>query len=49
MTVKSPPVKLDPAGRGRIYESILDTIGNTPLIRVRRFAQSEGVVAVLLL
>jgi cysteine synthase A len=44
-----PPVRLDPPGRGRIYESILDTIGNTPLIRVRRFAESEGVVADLLL
>jgi cysteine synthase len=49
MSVKPPPVKLDPAGRGRIYESILDTIGNTPLIRVRRFAAEEGVVADLLL
>src|SRR5262245_7858781 len=46
---KLPPVKLDPPGRGRIYESILDTIGNTPLIRVRRFAAEEGVVADLLL
>ena len=44
-----PPVRLDPPGRGRIYESILDTIGNTPLIRVRRFAEEEGVVADLLL
>jgi cysteine synthase A len=44
-----PPVRLDPPGRGHIYESILDTIGNTPLIRVRRFAAEEGVVADLLL
>jgi cysteine synthase A len=49
MTAKPPPVKLDPPGRGRIYESILDTIGNTPLIRIRRFAAEEGVVADLLL
>jgi cysteine synthase A len=49
MTIKSPPVKLDPPGRGRIYESILDTIGNTPLVRVRRLAAEEGVVADLLL
>jgi cysteine synthase A len=49
MTDMPPPVRLDPPGRGRIYESILDTIGNTPLIRVRRFAQEEGVVADLLL
>lgn len=44
-----PPVRLDPPGRGRIYESILDTIGNTPLVRVRRFAESEGIVADLML
>jgi cysteine synthase A len=49
MPTKPPPVKLDPAGKGRIYESILDTIGNTPLVRVRRFAQEHGVVADLLL
>jgi cysteine synthase A len=49
MTADLPPVRLDPPGRGRIYESILDTIGNTPLIRVRRFAEEEGVVADLLL
>jgi cysteine synthase A len=49
MSANLPPVKLDPPGRGRIYESILDTIGNTPLVRVRRFAESEGVVADLLL
>jgi cysteine synthase A len=49
MTMKPPPVKLDPAGKGRISESILDTIGNTPLIRVRRFAAEYGVVADMLL
>ena len=49
MTAILPPVRLDPPGRGRIYESILDTVGNTPLIRVRRFATEEGVVADLLL
>jgi len=49
MTIKPPPVKLDPPGRGRIYESILDTIGNTPLVRVPRLSKEEGVVADLLL
>ena len=39
----------DPPGRGRIYDSILETIGNTPLVRVARFAESEGVVADLML
>ena len=49
MPAKQPPVKLDSPGRGRIYESIVDTIGNTPLIRVRRLAAEEGVVADLML
>lgn len=40
---------LDPPGRGRIYNSILETIGNTPLVRATRFAESEGIVADLLL
>ncbi|MGE0256384.1 MAG: cysteine synthase A [Alphaproteobacteria bacterium] len=34
-----------PEFRGRIYDSILDTIGATPLVRVDRLAQEEGVVA----
>lgn len=49
MTTTPPPVKLDPPGRGRIYDSIVDTIGNTPLVRIRRLAEQEGVVADLLL
>jgi cysteine synthase len=49
MADRPPPVRLDPPGRGRIYGSILDTIGNTPLIRARRFAAEEGVVADMLL
>jgi cysteine synthase A len=49
MTADASPVRLDAPGRGRIYETILDTIGNTPLIRARRFAHEEGVVADLLL
>jgi cysteine synthase len=49
MTIKQPSVKLDSPGRGRIYESIVDTVGNTPLVRVRRLAAEEGVVADLLL
>ncbi|MCD4510241.1 cysteine synthase A [Brucella pseudogrignonensis] len=36
------------AGRGRIYNSILDTIGNTPLVRVDKFAKENGVEANLL-
>jgi len=30
--------QLDAPGRGRIYDSIVATIGNTPLIRLHRLA-----------
>ncbi len=33
------------AGRGRIYESIVDTIGDTPLVRLGRFADAAGALA----
>lgn len=32
-------------GRGRVYDSILDTIGNTPLVRMKRLAEEAGCVA----
>ncbi|WP_350335794.1 cysteine synthase A [Coralliovum pocilloporae] len=35
-------------GRGRIYGSITDTIGDTPLVRLDRFAAQHGVKAELL-
>ncbi len=36
-------------GRGRIYNSITDTIGNTPLVRLNRLAKKHGVKADILL
>ncbi|MAZ83594.1 MAG: cysteine synthase A [Hoeflea sp.] len=35
-------------GRGRIFDSILDTIGNTPIVRLDKLAEAEGVKARLL-
>ena len=35
-------------GRGRIYNSITDTIGNTPIVRLDRIAKEKGVQAHLL-
>ena len=29
-------------GRGRIYNSITETIGDTPLVRLDKFAKAEG-------
>jgi cysteine synthase A len=43
------PVRLDAPGRGRVYDSILETIGNTPLVRVPRLTAEEGIGADLLL
>jgi len=42
-------IELDQAGRGRIYGSITETIGNTPLVRVPRLSAEEGLEADLLL
>jgi cysteine synthase len=36
-------------GRGRIYGSITETIGDTPLVRAEKFAREKGIVADLLL
>ena len=35
-------------GRGRVYASITDTIGDTPLVRIDRIGKEKGVVARLL-
>ena len=40
------PIKTE--GRGRIYDSIIDTIGNTPLVRFDKIAKEHGVKANLI-
>ncbi|PZO76096.1 MAG: cysteine synthase A [Mesorhizobium amorphae] len=35
-------------GRGRIYDSITETIGDTPLVRLDKFAEEKGVKANIL-
>jgi len=42
------PHESRPAGRGRIYGSITETIGDTPLVRLDRLAAERGVKAHLL-
>ena len=39
------PIVFDRPLRGRIYDSIAETIGNTPLVRIPRIAAEEGLVA----
>ena len=36
-------------GRGRVYDSIVDTIGDTPLVRLNRMAKEAGAKAEILL
>lgn len=47
MTIRSAINHLD-APRGRIYDSILETIGNTPLVKLNRIAAREGAKATVL-
>jgi len=43
------PLKLDPPLRGRIYDSIAETIGNTPLVRIPNITADDGIKADILL
>jgi cysteine synthase A len=42
------PATTHAPGRGRVYNSITETIGDTPLVRLDKFAKEKGVVANLL-
>lgn len=41
-------LSFDKPGRGRVYNSILETIGNTPLVRIGKLAQDYGCQAEVL-
>jgi cysteine synthase A len=41
-------LKLDEPGRGRVYDSILETIGNTPLVRIGKLTAQRGCKAEVL-
>jgi len=45
MSADRKPLNFDRPLRGRIYDSIAETIGNTPLVRIPRIAAEDGVVA----
>ncbi|PZP86587.1 MAG: cysteine synthase A [Azospirillum brasilense] len=47
MTIRPALDQLD-APRGRIYDSILETIGHTPLVKLNRMAESYGAKATVL-
>lgn len=44
-TAAATPAQLDAPGRGRIYGSIIETVGNTPLVELRRLPQEAGCKA----
>jgi len=46
--MNKPATTAHTPGRGRIYNSITETIGDTPLVRLDKFANEKGVVANLL-
>ncbi len=46
--VEEAPMPARPPGRGRIYDSITDTIGDTPIVRLDRIAAMKDVRANLL-
>jgi cysteine synthase len=48
MPGENPMTTSPKPGRGRIYESITDTIGNTPLVRIGRLAKSRNAKATIL-
>lgn len=45
MPEKPKPLVFDRPLRGRIYDSIAETIGNTPLVRIPRIRAEEGITA----
>ncbi len=45
MAAEHKPLAFDRPLRGRIYDSIAETIGNTPLVRIPRISSEEGISA----
>jgi len=46
--MNKPATSTRTPGRGRIFNSITETIGDTPLVRLDKFAKEKGIVANLL-
>ena len=49
MTRSSTEPRFDAPGRGRIYDSIIETIANTPLVRIKRLCAAEKITADVML
>ena len=48
MDASSAPSAAQRPGRGRVFDSIVDAIGNTPIVRLRKLPQQHGVNATIL-
>ena len=48
MTTVDKVVRISANARGRIYDSIIDTIGGTPLVRLHKIAEQRGAKAEIL-
>src|SRR6201997_5528038 len=48
MDASSRTGAVHPAGRGRVFDSIVDAIGDTPIVRLRKLPQLHGVQATIL-
>ncbi|MEN3929696.1 cysteine synthase A [Microvirga sp. W0021] len=46
--IKAQPTKITTEGRGKVYDSITETLGNTPLVRLNRLAKENGLKANIL-
>lgn len=48
VTSQAQDAKAHPPGRGRVFDSIVDAIGATPIVRLRKLPQQHGVDATIL-
>src|SRR5438067_9887969 len=48
MDASSPPGAVHRPGRGRVFDSIVDAIGDTPTVRLRRLPHARGAKATIL-
>ena len=46
--VKVVPPSAPRPGRGRVYDSITETVGNTPLVKLKRLPELRGAKATIL-
>jgi len=48
MDAPTTPSAVQRPGRGRVFDSIVDAVGDTPIVRLRKLPQAGGVNATIL-